>query len=38
MEQLKFRCSRLYNLMVEPKEKKAKEAGELSKTTIEYLH
>lgn len=34
----KFRCSSLGKLMVDPKTKKAKEAGELSQTTKTYLN
>lgn len=37
MEQTKFRCSSLYQLMTEPKLKADKEAGNLSETTKSYL-
>ncbi len=37
MEQTKFRCSALYQLMTEPKLKADKEAGNLSETTKSYL-
>ena len=36
-EEIKFRCSELSLLVVQPRTKKAREAGELSQTTITHL-